>query len=96
MLHLGGTVLDGNNKKNKIPKRIETKTLMRILNCLNHVGPQKRTNTSTYCNMSYSRFIPYLNFMLGINAVILDPVQVLNITRIGKDLLEYLKANFDE
>ena len=88
--------MDENNKKDKVPNRIETKTLMRILTCLNLVGPQKRTNTSTHCNMSYSRFIPYLNFMLAINAVMLDPVQVLNITRVGKDLLDYLNANFEK
>lgn len=83
----------GIKRLDKIPKRMEIKTMMRILMTLDNNGPQKRTNTSTYCNMSYSRFIPYMNFMIVISVLMLDPSQILHITQLGKKLLEYLKIH---
>lgn len=105
MLHLG--TMDGkdvddivndidgkSDKKKKIPKRVETRTLVRILNYLHINGPQKRTRTSTYCNMSYSRFIPYTTFMISASMISMEgPAQLLIITQLGKDLLEFLQAN---
>ena len=87
---------DGNKNKDKVAKRLETNTIARILENLSHNGPQNRTNTSTRCNMSYTRFIPYMNFMMVINVIIFDPAQLLHITEIGKELLEYLLSDKEE
>ena len=53
----------GNVTHLTISRRIELRTLKKILEFSLIHGPQKKTNMATNCKMSYSRFIPVLNIM---------------------------------
>lgn len=85
----------GNVTHMTISRRIELRTLKKILEFSSVHGPQKKTNMATNCKMSYSRFIPLLNIMgiLGLLEVIESPASFIVITDFGKIVLEKLENN---
>ena len=85
----------GNVTYMKISRRIELRTLKKILEFSLTNGPQKKTNMATNCKMSYSRFIPLLNIMeiLGLLDVVKSTGNYIVITDIGKIVLEKLQKN---
>lgn len=85
----------GNVTYMKISRRIELRTLKKILEFSSMHGPQKKTNMATNCKMSYSRFIPLLNIMeiLGLLDVVKSTGNYIVITDIGKIVLEKLQKN---
>lgn len=85
----------GNVTYMKISRRIEVRTLKKILEFSSMHGPQKKTNMATNCKMSYSRFIPLLNVMgiLGLLEIIESTGNYIVITDFGKNVLEQLQNN---
>ncbi len=79
----------------KISKRIEMRTLKKILKYSQDNGPQKKTNLATYTGMSYSRFILLLNMSIMMNFVVMleEPSLLVAITEPGKVFLEKLLKN---
>ena len=82
----------GNVTHMTISRRIELRTLKKILEFSLIHGPQKKTNMATNCKMSYSRFIPLLNIMdiLGLLEII---ESFIVITESGKSVLDKLQNN---
>lgn len=78
-----------------ISKRIEIKSLKKILTYTNKHGPQKKTNLATYTGMSYSRFILLLNVSIMMNFIVMleEPSLLVAITEPGKVFLEKLLKN---
>ena len=69
-------------------KRIEVRTLKRILNHLSS-NPGKRVQTAMYCNMAYDRFIPYVNMLCRLELIsqtITKDGIILNVTQRGREL----------
>lgn len=85
----------GNGKYMKISRRIELRTLKKILEFSLTNGPQKKTNMATNCKMSYSRFIPLLNIMemFGLVEIVKSTGNYIVITDNGKIVLEKLQNN---
>ena len=81
----------------KLSRRIEMRTLKKILEFSLSHGPQKKTNMATSCKMSYSRFIPVLNVMilLGLLEMCKTPTTIIVITQSGKNILDQLQNNKD-
>ena len=79
----------------KLSKRIEMRTLKKLLEFSLTNGPQKKTNMATRCKMSYSRFIPVLNMMIMLGLLDFDENYSSNIliTESGKKILEQLQEN---
>ena len=77
----------------RISRRIEVRTLRKILEFASLHGPQKKTNMATNCKMSYSRFIPLLNVMalLGLLEIVESTGNYIVITELGKIVLERLQ-----
>ena len=69
------------------------KTLIKILSLSYKIGPQKKTNMATYCNMSYTRFIPILNMLKLFEFMEVkenNPTEFIQITQLGIDVLKRL------
>jgi len=88
----------GNVTHLTISRRIEMRTLKKILEFSLINGPIKKTNMATNCKMSYSRFIPLLNVMdmLGLLEVIESTGNFIVITDWGKNVLNKLENNIIE
>lgn len=82
----------------KISRRIEVKTLMKVLRYSMDHGAQKKTNMATNCKMSYSRLIPLLNIMyrLDLMETLTDKSDRIAITEFGKEVLLDLEKNFTQ
>jgi len=82
----------------KISRRIEIKTMMKVLRYSQDHGAQKKTNMATNCKMSYSRFIPLLRvmFMLEVMQTLDDATDKIIITEFGKTVLADLEKNFTQ
>ncbi len=88
----------GNVTHMTISRRIEMRTLVKILEFSLTNGPIKKTNMATNCKMSYSRFIPVLNMMgiLGLIEIIENTGNYIVITDFGKKVLDKLQNNIIE
>ena len=77
----------------KYPQKIYLKTLENILDYCNLNGAQRRTNLATGCNMSYTRFIPYLNLLeyFGMLKILKKEGEFILITESGKSALKKLQ-----
>ena len=78
----------------KFADRIEMKTMFKILSISYKKGPQKKTNMATFCNMSYTRFIPHLNtikLFTFMEVIENNPTEFIQITELGKIVLQKLK-----
>jgi len=80
----------------KISRRVEIKTLIKVLRYLLDNGAQKKTNLATNCKMSYSRFIPLLRIMftLDVAEMLNDSSDKIVITEFGKTVLSDLEKNY--
>ncbi len=47
----------------KIPRRLEWKTVLRILGFLHHNSKSRKTRISMTCNLGYKRCVQYLNWL---------------------------------
>ena len=63
-------VLDSSYEK--IPQRIEWKTVLRILGFLHHNSRSKKTHISMTCNLGYKRCIQYLNWLKLMDLIKID------------------------
>lgn len=63
-------VLDSDYEK--IPQRIEWKTVLRILGFLYHNSKSKKTHISMTCNLGYKRCIQYLNWLELMDLIKID------------------------
>ena len=82
----------------KYCKRVELKTLYKVLSSAIKYGAQRKTNMATNCKMSYTRFIPFLNTMVlfGLLIITEEPFKLVSITVMGKSVLEVLQRIFSE
>lgn len=56
----------------KIPQRIEWKTVLRILSFLRYNGRSKKTHISMTCNLGYKRCVQYLNWLTLMDLIKMD------------------------
>lgn len=63
-------VLDSDYEK--IPQRIEWKTVLRILGFLRYNGRSKKTHISMTCNLGYKRCVQYLNWLKLMDLIKVD------------------------
>ena len=56
----------------KIPQRIEWKTVLRILGFLHHNSRSKKTHISMTCNLGYKRCVQYLNWLKLMDLIKID------------------------
>lgn len=56
----------------KIPQRIEWKTVLRILGFLHHNSKSKKTHISMTCNLGYKRCVQYLNWLKLMDLIKID------------------------